>query len=413
MTISPRKLGLLSALYFVQGMPFGFQATALPAFLRVQGVSLKAIGGFLTALALPWVLKALWAPLVDRYGSTRIGRRKTWILPMQAGLAVTCAAAAFVPAKGALYVLLGLIFLMNLFAATQDIAVDGLAVDLLNRAELGWGNVAQVAGYKLGMLTGGGLLLWASERIGWQGLFLAMAVLALVVLGITASANEPPPTHHDGGTERTSLREVLNRLKSAMLLPGAVWLLLFVGTYKLGETMADLMYKPFLVDSGITPAQIGLWAGTWGKVASLSGSVLGGLLVARSPVLGAVALTATLRVIPLLGRWWLASHGVTPEGVIGVTIAEELFGGLLTTAMFAFMMSRVDRRIGASHYTLLACVEVLGKGLGAPLGGVLADDAHWSYAQVFLLSIAMSVAFLALLIPLRKQRASVAPQVAG
>ena len=79
--VPKNKLAFLLALYFVQGLPFGFQAKALPIYLREQGVGLTEIG-LLGALALPWMLKALWAPLVDRYGSTRFGRRKSWIVPM-------------------------------------------------------------------------------------------------------------------------------------------------------------------------------------------------------------------------------------------------------------------------------------------------------------------------------------------
>lgn len=405
--LSPRKLGLLSALYFVQGMPFGFQATALPVYLRTQGVSVEAIG-FIGLLSLPWMFKVVWAPLVDRYGSARIGRRKSWILPLQAALAATCALAAFVPVEGGLLGLLGLIFLMNLFAATQDIAVDGFAVDSLQPAELGFGNAAQVVGYKLGMLTGGGLLVWASQYIGWQGLFLSMAALCLGVFAIMAFAREPTP--RETGSQRKSWHEVFVQLKEALLLPGMKWMLLFIGTYKLGETMSDVLYKIFLVDAGVRPEQIGLWVGTWGKGASILGSVVGGLLATRVPLFRALAVTATLRLFPLMGRWWLAKTGVTDAGVIGVTVAEEFFGGALTTVMFAFMMSRVDRRIGATHYTLLASVEVAGKSPGGPIGGLLVGRAHWSYAQVLLLSVGLSVAFLFLILPLRERKDTPAPQ---
>jgi MFS family permease len=411
--ISPRKLGLLSALYFVQGLPYGFQTTALPVYLRTQGVSLMAIS-VLGLLAAPWMLKALWAPLVDRHGSERLGRRKSWIVPMQAGLAATCAAAAFVPVPEALPVLLGLVFLMNLFAATQDIAVDGLAVDLLEPRELGWGNSAQVVGYKLGLLTGGGLLVWASDVIGWRGLFLAMSLLSLGVLAVVALAREPRRTVEGGGEERLSWHELRDRLLATARLPGTGWMLLFIGTYKLGESMADVLFKLFLVDVGFTAGQIGQWVGTWGTVASLLGSAAGGLLASRMPLLGALALASFLRVFPLGGEWWLALHGPTEAGVIAVTVGEHFFGGVLTTTLFAFMMSRVDRRIGATHYTLLASVEVLGKFPGGPIAGLLATQAGWSYANVFLLATVLSVAFLALLLPLRQRGPgppSVSPQV--
>src|SRR5688500_16245933 len=148
------KLVLLSLLYFAEGLPFGFQSIALPVYLRESGRSLVAIG-LLSALSLPWMLKPLWAPLVDGYGATR----RAWILPLLAGVAVSCATAGLVDphTSAGLAALLVLVLSMNLFAATLDIAVDGLAVDLLDRRELGGGNAAQVVGYKIGMLTGGGL----------------------------------------------------------------------------------------------------------------------------------------------------------------------------------------------------------------------------------------------------------------
>ena len=407
------KVGLLGALYFAQGLPFGFQAKALPVYLRSQGVSLKAIG-FVGALALPWVLKALWAPLVDRYGSERLGRRKSWILPMQASMALACALAALVPPDN-LPTLLGLVFLINLCAATQDIAVDGLAVDLLGPHELGWGNSAQVMGYKLGMLTGGGLLVWASGSMGWRGLFLAMSALVLAVLVVAAAFREPRPSARGDAQAqaRPDWREMAQRLWVAARLPGTRWLLLFIGTYKLGEGMVDALFKPFLVDAGFTPAQIGLWVGVWGMMASLLGSALGGLLATRMPLLGALALTVCLRVVPLGGEWWLATSSVSEPAVIAVTMAEHLCGGALTTVMFAFMMSRVDRRIGATHYTVLASVEVLGKAPGGPLAGVLATDAGWSYAQLFLLALVLSVAFVGLLLPLRQRSEAVLAAPSG
>ena len=109
-----RKLLPLLALYFSEGLPFGFQAIALPLLLRERGVSLEAIGlaGLLSA---PWLAKAFWAPLVDRYGSRRFGRRKSWIVPMQAGLALCSLAAAQQQSPLAVA---AIVLLMNALAAT-------------------------------------------------------------------------------------------------------------------------------------------------------------------------------------------------------------------------------------------------------------------------------------------------------
>lgn len=399
-----RKLGVLWTLYFVQGLPFGFQATALPVYLRDAGVSLTGIG-LATALALPWMLKVLWAPLVDRYGSPRLGRRRSWILPLQVLLAAACAAAAAATPDGRLTALLLLVLLMNLFAATLDVAVDGLAVDLLQPTELGHGNIAQVVGYKVGMLTGGGLLVWASGRIGWDGLFLAMAGLVALSLLVTLSFRERPAAGDGEPAEQPvypRIGEILALLGRSLRSRNALWLLLFVGTYKLGESMADTMFRPFLVDAGFGREQIGLWVGTWGMLFSIAGSFAGGLLASRVPLLRALAVTAVLRALPVAGEWWLSLVEPTAQRVIAVTCAEQFFGGALTTALFAYMMSRVDRRIGATHYTLLATVEVSGKLPAAWASGAIAQAT--SYPALFALATLLSVAFLALLAPLSRSR---------
>lgn len=395
-----RKLAILWALYFVQGLPFGFQATALPIYLRAAGMSLTGVG-FATALSLPWALKLFWGPFVDRYGSEKFGRRKSWILPLQVSLMVSCGLAAFVPPSVHLGIVLTLVFLMNLFAATMDVAVDGLAVDLLDVPELGHGNIAQVVGYKIGMLTGGGLLVWASGWIGWQGLFLAMAGLIGVTVIVTLTYRERhhrDPHSPASPLEHPKIREVIALLRRSISMRGAIWLLVFIGTYKMGETMADTMFKPFLYDAGFAREQIGLWVGTWGMLFSICGSIVGGVLASRISLLRAVAITAACRAIPIAGEWWLTLSPPSRGAVITVTCVEHFFAGALTTAMFAYMMSRVDKRIGATHYTVLAAVEVSGKLPAAWVSGWITDAT--SYTFLFGLAVVISVAYLGLLVPL-------------
>ncbi len=395
-------LAALAALYLAQGLPFGFQAHGLRAYLRESGVDLGKVG-LAGALAAPWMLKALWAPLVDRYGSARIGRRRSWILPLQVLLAITCAAVALTPPARGLAPLLGLILALNLLAATQDIAVDGLAIDVLRPDQLGRGNAAQVVGFKVGMLLGGGLLVWASAWIGWSGMFAGMAGLVLIALGAGLTLREPPREAEDEGEARArrSVGAVLGATLGALRAPGAGWLILFIATYKLGESMADAMFSPFLVDAGYTPAQLGKWVGTYGMAASIAGSLAGGEIARRLPLLTAVGVTAALRAAALFAPLYLALEGSPlPGGIIAATVAEHFFGGALTTAMFAFMMSRVRRAVGATHFTLLASVEGLGKSPGL-LSGYVA--AAIGYAGVFALAAALSLAFLLLLLPLRER----------
>jgi hypothetical protein len=302
---------------------------------------------------------------------------------------------------------------MNLFAATMDIAVDGLAVDLLEMHELGKGNIAQVVGYKIGMLTGGGLLVWASGRIGLEGLFLSMA--ALVGLSALVTVFYKERHHRDrqlpgSPLDHPTIAKVLGLLRRSLAKPGAGWLLVFIGTYKLGENMADTMFKPFLVDAGYQAQEIGLWVGTWGMLFSIVGSTCGGLAASRWPLLRVVGIAAALRALPVAGEWWLSLVEPTEIRVIGVTCAEHFFGGALTTALFAFMMSRVDRRIGATHYTALAAVEVWGKQPAAMVSGVITDAT--SYPFIFGLAFVLSVAYLLLLVPLGR-RGGAAASIGG
>ncbi len=386
---------LLGALYLSQGLPFGFQATALPVYLRSRGVSLEVIG-YASALAAPWLFKALWAPLVDRFGSLSFGRRRSWIIPLQILLSLTIFCASRVSPEDNLSILLILVFLMNFFAATQDIAVDGLAVDILGPSELGHGNAAQVVGYKTGMLCTGGLLMWLTGYTGWQGYFLIMAGIALMPLLLLFFFKEAGFAENEKGTTG-SLHRIFSALGDVVRTKNVWRIILFIASYKLGEYMIDIMFKPFLIDAGFSPGQIGLWVGTWGMAASLTGSLAGGFLASSISLRRAMGLALFFRLLPLGGELFLAITIPSAASVIAVTVAEHFFGGMLTTVMFAFMMSRVDRRIGATHYTILASIEVFGKSPGAWFSGIIAGSI--GYAGLFSIGFFLSAAVL-FLVPL-------------
>jgi predicted MFS family arabinose efflux permease len=410
------QLGWLAVLYAVQGLPFGFQASALGVYLRERGVSLEAIG-FAGALSAPWLLKALWAPLVDHHKGGPLGARRSWIVPMQVGLAATMAGAGLLP-DGDVHPLLVLVFLMNLFAATMDIAVDGLAVDLLRVHQLGLGNSIQVVGYKVGMLFGGGILVWATARLGWSLLFFVMAALTLAAMGLALAMREPPPLEpvrppereasyrEPAGPSRDRLLDVVKRQWATLALPGAIPLVLLVTTYKIGEALIDPMFGPMLVDGGVARETIGLWVGTYGMATSIAGSVVGGLLGSRISLVRALLFAGGMRGLPML-MTVLIAFGALPVAAAPIAIAaEHFFAGMMTTSMFAFMMARVDRKIGASHYTLLATIEVLGKTPPSLLSGVLAGALGFGSAFSVGLGAAALWPILALLLARRTPAAT-------
>src|SRR5262249_50304659 len=152
---------------------------AVPVLMRKQGASLPDIS-MASLLALPWALKFLWAPFVDRWGWAAFGRRRSWIVPLQLASVATAAALSLVDPRTGVSTLMAALLLTNLIAATQDIATDGLAVELLSEGERGFGNSVQVAGYRVGMILGGGALLWVFAHTGWSTTFLAMAGMLAV-----------------------------------------------------------------------------------------------------------------------------------------------------------------------------------------------------------------------------------------
>jgi PAT family beta-lactamase induction signal transducer AmpG len=393
---SPPALQLISlvGLYFAQGLPFGFQATALPVYMREQGASLESIG-LVSLLSMPWMFKALWAPLVDRYRHGRFGHYRSWIIPLQASLMALALMAAWASTVANLSLLLGVVFVLNLVAATQDIAVDGLAIRMIAGRGLGRANAAQVVGYKLGMLTGGGLLVWLTASVGWAVLFVAMAAAMLLPLILTLLLREPDvaqDTTVAASNARMSFADIARLLREVFSTAPAFAFAGLVLTYKLGESAIDAMFKPFLFDHAITAAQIGLWVGTYGLVASLLGSFLGGEASRLLGLRRALLIAGVLRAIPLVMTYALSVTAVSEERVIVVTIAEHLFGGLLTTTMFACMMASVDRRLGATHFTLLATLEVIGKSPGSALSGFVAHTL--GYPALFAAGSFVSIAWV-------------------
>lgn len=306
---------------------------------------------------------------------------------MQAGLTLCALLAARTQRPEALA---AIILVMNLFAATQDIAVDALALSWLKAHELGPGNAIQVVGYKLGMLTGGGLLVWASGEIGWSGLFYAMAGLMLMVMLVSLGLREQ--TSAEASAEPVEFSQIVVRLREAWRQPASAALVAVVCTYKLGEAMADAMWKPMLFDRGFSAAEIGLWTGTFGMVFSLAGSAAAGAWVRRVTPAAALLLVAGVRTIGVAAEWWLSfTPGAGALAVIAVTCAEHLVGGAITTVLFALMMRHTDQQIGATHYTLLASLEVWGKLPAAALSGFVA--ARFGYASLFGIATVLCAAF--------------------
>ncbi len=386
-----RKFALLACLYIAQGLPYGFFTQALPALLRDQGMSLEVIG-LAVFLALPWAIKFLWAPLLDKYGT-----RKRWIVAANLCAVLCMLGMSMVPlselVSNAVYVLFAGFFLMNLFTATQDIATDGMAVSRLSEQERGLGNGIQVAGYRVGMILGGGLLLAWFTAIGWQ---YSMWILALMMFAFTLPAFFMRQHDHHVEQEKLSLSDFVGFIKLPHL---TLWLLVLL-SYKFGDYLSGTMVRPMMVDMGLSIDDIALMMGSVGFTAGLFGALFGGWWIQYLGRFKALVLFGVLQAFAC-GAWVLLPLGYDGLWLMyGLSALEHFVGGLATAALFTVMMDHCRPVCAGSDYTVQSCIVVLMNMVAAGLSGVSA--ANLGYTSHFILSGAVGLIALPLIIRYRR-----------
>jgi MFS family permease len=375
------KILLLTALYVAQGLPYGFFTQALPVLLRDAGLSLKAISAT-SLLFLPWALKFLWAPFVDHYGT-----RKQWLLPLQVSAVIGALVLTQVDLSRGYLVVLAAAFLFNLVAACQDVATDGLAVRILETRERGLANGIQVGAYRIGMILGGGLLLWIFARTDWATMFACMAaLLALTVLPVLPLRE--PPRATAAGPATGSAGAVALGWAQRLRVPGMGAFIALICFYKFGDSMVASLIGPFMRDAGLSKEMIALMKGTVGSLASLAGAALGGWFAFQAGRRSALLVCGLLQTASLL-FYVAAALGIGGIAMFWAgNVAEHLFGSMATVALFTLMMDASDPEHAGTDYTLLACAIVVAMGLANFTGASIADAV--GYAPTFVAGFVLS-----------------------
>jgi predicted MFS family arabinose efflux permease len=416
---STLKFALLSTLYTSQFLPSAFFFQALPIFLRQQGASLQVIG-LMGLLTLPWLLKFLWAPLVDLWGSRKWGHYKSWVVVTQSLLILTLLTCSSINvgnnnavnnnATNNEFLLFQGIFLIITFAATQDIATDALAIKLLAPQERGWGNGIQSAGRAMGGILGGGVMLLALNRLGWQLSLWILAGSCLVALvpllwyretsQATQNLGICQAGHHTADhLSFSDSQPALPRL-NAKAKPFAAYFetllsflrqahiqswLLFILIYVTGGSMAATMFRPLLVDIGLSMADIGWMTGIVGSAVAIVGSLVAGGLIQPLGRRRALIVFGLVQSIAILALTLPALGLHHPFVLYAVSSGEVLARSLTSTALFTLMMDKSRQATAGSDYTLQSSVFIVGHHLGIPsLSGFIA--AAVGYTRVFLLA---------------------------
>ncbi len=344
-------------------------------------MSLAGIG-LATGASAPWVLKFLWAPLVDRVGS-----RRAWIRACLVLLALATAMLAGADPTHHGVRLGALLLLYVTLSATQDIAIDAYTIETTSGRELGVANSVRIGAYRAASFVSSALLVWVAARQGWPGAFLAGAGITAVL----AAGSIVLPDTGRGSQHAQALAEPVTAL---LRRPGIWAVLLFALLFKLDISAMDPMTKPFWVARGLSLDQIA--ALTTGRLlATLAGAALGGILATRTGIFRALWTMGLVQLLSSLGYAFAASVPTDPGLITAAALFENFAAGLGTAAFLAFLMSVCERRYAATQFALLSAIYALSRwavGLGS---GILAE--RLGFAHYFLLTFALGVPAYALL----------------
>ncbi len=403
-------MAALLLLGFASGLPLFLTSKTLQAWMSVEGVDLGAIGLF-SLVGLPYSLKFIWSPLIDRFVPPFLGRRRGWLVVMQGALILAIAAMALQQPRQALQLLAINALFIAFFSASQDIAFDAYRTDVLERLEMGAGAAVAVLGYRIALLVTGSLALILADRVPWTTVYLLMA--ALMAIGLVTSFWAPEPKQLQ--RPPASLADAVTLpfvefFQRSSLLRG-ISILVFIVLYKLGDALVNNMSMPFLLPKtglGFTQTEIGVIQGGMGLLATIVGTLAGGAILSKIGINRSLWVFGALQAVSNLAYFVLAQVGKNYSFLVLTINIENFCAGLGTAAFVAFLMSLCNPRFSATQYALLSSLMAVSRDILVAPAGTLAKATGWS--SFFLISIVAAVPGLLLLpvfAPWNSQAASV------
>lgn len=380
---------------FSCGLPLLLTITLLQAWMKEEGVDLTVIG-FMALVGLPYTVKFLWAPFMDRFTLPFLGRRRGWLLVAQTALVFSIIALGFTdPGKSPLIVAVAA-FLVTFFSASQDIVVDAYRREDLSDEELGLGSSLYVNGYRVGMLlaSGGGLIM--ADHMSFTMVYIILAACVLPGIITTLLTPEPPTPPGVPGNMREA---VIDPLREYFSRNGALWMLAFILLYKIGDTMASAMTTPFYLDIGFTKTEIGAVVKLFGFWATIIGGLTGGVLMLRLGINRSLWIFGFLQAVSTAGFAVLAKIGASVPALAGVIALENLSGGMGTAAYAAFMASITNKKFTATQYALLSSLMGVPRVLASAPTGYLSK--HMGWVGFFILCTLIAVPGLLILLKFR------------
>ncbi len=380
------------------GLPFLLVGYTLSTWLRDTGVALSVIG-LVSYASFFYVLKFLWAPLIDRYPLPFLGRRKGWLVVSQILLIVALASMAIVGPESSLMTFTILVGLTAFAGATQDTLVDAYRIEIAPVESQAALAATYILGYRLGLILSGAIALYLAELFGWRNAYLVMAACILLPLSAVLLSKEPAPD------KMLRIREI--RIQDAFIKPFqeffsrngillALALLAFVGLFKLPDQMIGVLAGPFYLDSGFTKADIATVSKLYGVWIGIAGAFLGGVCVAAFNIKPMLVVAALAVSVSNLAYLLMAIHPSEQWAFFATISADNLSQGFAGVVLVAFMSSLTDRNFTATQYALLASLANLpGKFIGGVSGYIVEASSYQTFFVISTLSVIPTLLLLA------------------
>jgi MFS transporter, PAT family, beta-lactamase induction signal transducer AmpG len=361
-------------LSFSSGLPLGLVWIAIPAWMARAGIDIKVIGLFTLAQA-PWSFKLLWSPAMDRYPLPLLGRKRGWILASQVALVALGLWLAGVSDHPEAVWVIGAVALATAFAsATQDIAIDAYAVEVLRKEEYGAASGGRTAFYRAAMLISGGVSITLAAETSWAFVNLLLALVYLPMMVLTWLAPEPEAVPEAPKTLRDA---VWGPFVGFLAQHRSLEILAFVVLYKLSDNLTQALTRPFLVQVGFNDFDVGVATATIGNAAAIGGTFLGGLLTQSLGLGRALWVFGFLQIFSNLGYAAVAQIGVNRPVMYAAQAFELGSTGLGSGAFGVLLLRLTQKRFSATQYALLSSLFTLPRILAGPVAGVAADALGW------------------------------------
>jgi PAT family beta-lactamase induction signal transducer AmpG len=380
-------------LSFSSGLPLGLVWYSIPDWMRSTGVDIRVVGLFTLAQA-PWAFKVIWSPLMDRYVPPFWGRRRGWMAVTQIALGVLGLLLAGVGRQPeAIWVVGALALAIALASASQDIAIDAYAVEVLRKDEQGAAVGARIAVYRAAMLVSGGGAISLASRLGWPAVNVLLALVYVLILVLTWKAPEP---EEQTPAPRTLREAVWHPFLGFLARHRALEMLAFVLLYKVSEQLTQALTRPFLIDMGYNADQRGIALATVGMMATIVGAFLGGWVTTLAGLGHSLWVFGVLQIFSNIGYYLIARAGGPNPLLMYGAIGFELFASGLATGAFSVLLLRMtQKRFSATQYALFSSLFALPRLLAGPIAGFAADAIGWG--PFFLSTLVLGIPGLVML----------------